>query len=158
VSTEFNYFYNWSPLPPRPPYLFTSTNSLNATCFVFSPADTSISALAIFILSFYARLYIGGVLDLDPPLLDPSFVDCGVDDPELGFTFYAPMNCSSLAFKLGTDETRAKRSIFRMVFVGIFGVSFSKPPCIYTYESNYQTVCLNLWTQLNFFHSDVSVS
>jgi hypothetical protein len=89
------------------PFLFSSTKSLREICFGFSPADTSTSALAILILSFYARLCIGGVFDLDVPFELLSFVDVGVDDPELGFTFYCPINCSSLAFRFGIVLTKA---------------------------------------------------
>lgn len=45
-----------------------------------------------------------------------------------------------------------------MELVGIFGVSFSKPPCMKMTVSIAQTVCLNLWSELNFFHSEDSVS
>jgi len=42
--------------------------------------------------------------------------------------------------------------------VGMLGVSFSKPPCMKMTVSIAQTVCLNLWRELNFFHSELSVS
>ena len=43
-------------------------------------------------------------------------------------------------------------------FVGMLGVSFSNPPCIKIVESIDQTVCLNRYSELNFRHSELSVS
>jgi hypothetical protein len=52
----------------------------------------------------------------------------------------------------------AFNSSFMIVLVGMFGVSFSKPPCMKIVESTAQIECLNLYKESNFFHSDDSVS
>jgi hypothetical protein len=98
----------------------------------------------------------GGVLD---PAELPSV---GVVDPglELGpeLPSFLPVNCSSLLVKVAFPLNKLPRSSLTIVFVGMLGVSFSKPPCMYMNCSRAQTVCLNLWIVENFFHSELSVS
>lgn len=66
----------------------------------------------------------------------------------LPFSFFIfpfkPMDESSFARKLGVLEKSAAKSSFIIEFVGMFGFSFSNPPCIKMVESIDQTVCLNL--------------
>jgi hypothetical protein len=53
---------------------------------------------------------------------------------------FAPIVSSSFETKVGTFWKSSKRSSFMIEFVGIFGVSFSKPPCINTVASIAQTL------------------
>lgn len=99
--------------------------------------------MPILILSFYlARLYIGGVVALESegdvePEREPG--------PEAVPTYLGPTACSSFYNKLGVDLKSVERSSFIIELVGMFGVSFSKPPCINITVSIAQTVCLNLY-------------
>ena len=46
-----------------------------------------------------------------------------------------------------------------MELVGMLGVSFSKPPCMYSVWWSYaQMVWRKRWIEWNFFHSEFSVS
>lgn len=72
--------------------------------------------------------------------------------------FYAPIACSSFTVRFGVPFSSAFNSSFMIVLVGMFGVSFSKPPCMKIVESTAQIECLNLYKESNFFHSDDSVS
>jgi hypothetical protein len=130
-------------LPPFPPnFYFSSSSSVRETCLGFSPTDTSISAFPILILSFiFARDYIGGVVVLllllsfglfSKPLL-------GVVADEFTLQVY-----SSFAKKAGVDLSRAAKSSFMILLVGMLGVSFSNPPWQKIIDSWVHTVCLNL--------------
>lgn len=54
-----------------------------------------------------------------------------------------PTEASSFCMSAGTLAKSSKRSIFIIELVGIFGVSFSKPPCIKIVESMAQMLCRN---------------
>jgi len=72
-----------------------------------------------------ARLCIGGVLLPSVPSV------ASVDDPPFPFLFFkAPRDYSSLLTKTGVFLKSAIKSNFMIVFVGMLGVSFSKPPCM----------------------------
>ena len=69
-----------------------------------------------------------------------------------------PIACSNFYARIGEVLNKFIISIFMIELVGMFGVSFSNPPCIYITDSMAHTECLNLYNELNFFHSELSVS
>ena len=71
---------------------------------------------------------------------------------------FEPILYSNLAASEGTGYKSCASSSFIIVFVGMFGVSFSKPPCMNMAESTAQTECLKRWSELNLRHSELSVS
>ena len=126
---------------------FSSSNFYIGTWIVFPPGYYSISARSNLILLFIlARLYIGGVplrvvsLPSHCMLLAFGLVEFG----ECFLYLLAPIVSSSFETKAGTFWKSSKRSSFIIEFVGILGVSFSKPPCINTVASIAQTLWRNL--------------
>lgn len=124
---------------------FSSSNFYIGTWIVFPPGCCSISARSNLILLFMrARLCIGGV-----PLREVSlpshwfmllllelvaFVDF------LCWLFLVPIVYSSFWTREGTFAKSSIRSNFMIEFVGMLGVSFSKPPCMKTVASMAQTL------------------
>lgn len=91
------------------------------------------------------------------PSRPPSSVEAIPPAPLFLFT-PALMHISSLVLRAGRLRNSAIKSIFMIELVGMFGVSFSKPPCMKMVESIAQIVCLNLCKQSNLCHSLDSVS
>jgi|LakMenEpi03Aug12_release.lakeMendotaPanAssembly.Ray.scaffolds.fasta_scaffold271305_3 hypothetical protein len=130
------------------------------TWIVLPPGCCSISALSSLILLFIlARLCIGGV-----PLLVESFPShCMLPEfwlalGERARLLFEPMVPSSFYTRVGTFTKSSIRSNFIIEFVGMFGVSFSKPPCMNTVASIAQTLWRNRCRELNLRHSLDSVS
>ena len=104
-----------------------------------------------------ARLCIGGVLLLleSPSQLLEAAVAVFGDFARL---LPGPTEASSFYVSAGTLTKSSRRSIFIIVLVGMFGVSFSKPPCMKMVESMAQMLWRNRYRLLNFRHSLDSVS
>lgn len=99
----------------------------------------------------------GGVLEPPDQLSSVDFVSLRPSS-----FLFLPASGPTIAFNLSNNGqfplNICIKSSFTIVFVGMLGVSFSKPPCIKILASAAQTVCLNLYNVENFFHSEDSVS
>ena len=73
-------------------------------------------------------------------VLRPSLVSVSFAIPALFLRLAAPMHISSLVLRAGRFLKSAIKSIFIIEFVGMLGVSFSKPPCMKIVESIAQIV------------------
>jgi len=71
---------------------------------------------------------------------------------------FLPKHISSFYSSGGVFEKSSSKSNFIIELVGMFGVSFSKPPCIKTNWSMAQTLWRCLYRELNLRHSLDSVS
>ena len=86
----------------------------------------------------------GGVDALELSLGDyDPLVFPGLVEEELEGDLPVPQAYSSFCWRAGLFLNKPAKSIFIIEFVGMFGVSFSKPPCIKITVSIAQTVCLN---------------